>query len=356
MFESASQPTDPADADRVTAALSAAFDAGPARQYPSRDGRRARPYVTADHRPEPGRRTRRTRSPSASSARSAGPPPAPARPCTASPSAASAGTARQPSRTDHPGRRASGVSRVGAVTTEPARPSRPPWAAAWWQAVCVGCHPGGADLTVVDPDDANAIAWARTSLRRQKISDLFDALVAVVPLPTEVDAPAWAPTSPSRVPLRPGRHRAHLGTAPGAGPAGQPRGPSPPCRSGAATTCPATPDQREIRLMVGPPAPARPSSPPDSPSSTDDRVVAGPGDPNLTGRLAAEVPGIINWALDGLARLGIAGRDHGTVVQPRSGHHHAGHRLAHVRVRPRALRHRPEGRPAWRPAQGRSLG
>ncbi|MFJ1651749.1 hypothetical protein ACIOC2_10090 [Streptomyces sp. NPDC088337] len=45
---------DPADADRVTAALSAAFDTGPARQYPTRDGRRTRLYVTADHRPEPG--------------------------------------------------------------------------------------------------------------------------------------------------------------------------------------------------------------------------------------------------------------------------------------------------------------
>ncbi|MFG2265157.1 hypothetical protein [Streptomyces sp. NPDC048720] len=45
--------TDPADADRVTAALSAAFDTGPARQYPTRDGRRTRLYVTADHRPEP---------------------------------------------------------------------------------------------------------------------------------------------------------------------------------------------------------------------------------------------------------------------------------------------------------------
>ncbi|MGV9239642.1 hypothetical protein [Streptomyces nigra] len=46
--------TDPADADRVTAALSAAFDTGPARQYPTRDGQRTRLYVTASHRPEPG--------------------------------------------------------------------------------------------------------------------------------------------------------------------------------------------------------------------------------------------------------------------------------------------------------------
>lgn len=43
----------PADADRVTAALSAAFTVGRARQYPTRDGQRTRLYVTADHRPEP---------------------------------------------------------------------------------------------------------------------------------------------------------------------------------------------------------------------------------------------------------------------------------------------------------------
>lgn len=46
--------TDPADADRVTAALSTAFAIGQARQYPTRDGQRTRLYVTADHRPEPG--------------------------------------------------------------------------------------------------------------------------------------------------------------------------------------------------------------------------------------------------------------------------------------------------------------
>ncbi|GAA0668305.1 hypothetical protein GCM10009535_55220 [Streptomyces thermocarboxydovorans] len=41
---------DPDDADRVSAALAAAFATGPARQYPTRDGRRTRLYVTADHR------------------------------------------------------------------------------------------------------------------------------------------------------------------------------------------------------------------------------------------------------------------------------------------------------------------
>ncbi|MFJ5775744.1 hypothetical protein [Streptomyces sp. NPDC093094] len=44
---------DPADTDRVSRALAAAFDISPARKYPARDGKRARLYVTADHRSEP---------------------------------------------------------------------------------------------------------------------------------------------------------------------------------------------------------------------------------------------------------------------------------------------------------------
>ncbi|MGW0543298.1 bifunctional DNA primase/polymerase [Streptomyces griseoincarnatus] len=51
-----------------------------------------------------------------------------------------------------------------AATTEPAVIVSPAWAAAWRRAVCVGYHPGGAELTVVDLDDADAIAWARTAL------------------------------------------------------------------------------------------------------------------------------------------------------------------------------------------------
>jgi hypothetical protein len=39
----------PDDADRVSQALATAFDTGPARQYPTRDRKRLRPYVTADH-------------------------------------------------------------------------------------------------------------------------------------------------------------------------------------------------------------------------------------------------------------------------------------------------------------------
>ncbi|MFI6851748.1 bifunctional DNA primase/polymerase [Streptomyces sp. NPDC050416] len=51
-----------------------------------------------------------------------------------------------------------------AATTDPAVIVSPSWAAVWRRAVCVGYHPGGAGLTVVDLDDADAIAWARTVL------------------------------------------------------------------------------------------------------------------------------------------------------------------------------------------------
>ncbi|MFR0359096.1 bifunctional DNA primase/polymerase [Streptomyces sediminimaris] len=51
-----------------------------------------------------------------------------------------------------------------AATTSPEVIVSAPWAAAWRRAVCVGYHPGGAGLTVVDLDDADAIAWARTAL------------------------------------------------------------------------------------------------------------------------------------------------------------------------------------------------
>ncbi|CAL9295741.1 bifunctional DNA primase/polymerase [Streptomyces sp. SudanB66_2053] len=51
-----------------------------------------------------------------------------------------------------------------AATTDPVVIASPAWAGAWRRAVCVGYHPGGAGLTVVDLDDADAIAWARTAL------------------------------------------------------------------------------------------------------------------------------------------------------------------------------------------------
>ncbi|WP_217215441.1 hypothetical protein [Streptomyces sp. AC550_RSS872] len=42
---------EPDDVDRVSQALAAAFDTGPARQYPTRDRKRTRLYFTSDHRP-----------------------------------------------------------------------------------------------------------------------------------------------------------------------------------------------------------------------------------------------------------------------------------------------------------------
>ncbi|MFF0836765.1 MULTISPECIES: DNA primase [unclassified Streptomyces] len=51
-----------------------------------------------------------------------------------------------------------------AATTDPAVIASPPWAAAWRRAVCVGYHPGGAGVTVVDLDNPDAITWARTAL------------------------------------------------------------------------------------------------------------------------------------------------------------------------------------------------
>jgi len=51
-----------------------------------------------------------------------------------------------------------------AATTAPAAIASPVWAAAWRQAVCVGYHPGGAGLTVVDLDNVEAIAWAHGAL------------------------------------------------------------------------------------------------------------------------------------------------------------------------------------------------
>lgn len=51
-----------------------------------------------------------------------------------------------------------------AATTDPCVITSAAWVAVWRQAVCVGYHPGGAGLTVVDLDDAAAIAWARRTL------------------------------------------------------------------------------------------------------------------------------------------------------------------------------------------------
>ncbi|MGA5321864.1 bifunctional DNA primase/polymerase [Streptomyces seoulensis] len=51
-----------------------------------------------------------------------------------------------------------------AATTDPAVIDAPAWARAWREAAAVAYHPGGAGLSVVDLDDAAAVAWARESL------------------------------------------------------------------------------------------------------------------------------------------------------------------------------------------------
>ncbi|MFD9564779.1 bifunctional DNA primase/polymerase [Streptomyces sp. NPDC059994] len=51
-----------------------------------------------------------------------------------------------------------------AATTNPRVIGSPQWAPAWRQAVGIGYHPGGANLTVVDLDSPAAVTWARQSL------------------------------------------------------------------------------------------------------------------------------------------------------------------------------------------------
>ncbi|QES42975.1 DNA primase [Streptomyces venezuelae] len=51
-----------------------------------------------------------------------------------------------------------------AATTDPNIISSHIWREAWLSASAIAYHPGGAGLTVVDLDDADAIAWARTNL------------------------------------------------------------------------------------------------------------------------------------------------------------------------------------------------
>ncbi|WP_433891763.1 DNA primase [Streptomyces sp. CA-111067] len=51
-----------------------------------------------------------------------------------------------------------------AATTDPDTLNSPEWARAWWDAAAVAYHPGGAGLTVVDLDNADAITWAREAL------------------------------------------------------------------------------------------------------------------------------------------------------------------------------------------------
>ncbi|MFE7264942.1 bifunctional DNA primase/polymerase [Streptomyces sp. NPDC057592] len=56
-----------------------------------------------------------------------------------------------------------------AATTDPAVLQSSAWTEAWQQAQAVAYHPGGARLTVVDLDDADAIAWARQALPATRI-------------------------------------------------------------------------------------------------------------------------------------------------------------------------------------------
>ncbi|MEU6492653.1 bifunctional DNA primase/polymerase [Streptomyces sp. NPDC046984] len=51
-----------------------------------------------------------------------------------------------------------------AATTDPVVLRSRGWARVWREAAAVAYHPGGADLTVVDLDNAAAIAWARANL------------------------------------------------------------------------------------------------------------------------------------------------------------------------------------------------
>ncbi|MFI5629302.1 bifunctional DNA primase/polymerase [Streptomyces sp. NPDC051664] len=51
-----------------------------------------------------------------------------------------------------------------AATTNTDVLASPSWAAAWRDAQAVAYHPGGAGLTVVDLDDAQAVSWARNTL------------------------------------------------------------------------------------------------------------------------------------------------------------------------------------------------
>ncbi|MFK3732498.1 bifunctional DNA primase/polymerase [Streptomyces sp. NPDC088090] len=51
-----------------------------------------------------------------------------------------------------------------AATTNPRVLTSRQWGMAWRKARAIGYHPGGAGVTVVDLDNADAVAWARTAL------------------------------------------------------------------------------------------------------------------------------------------------------------------------------------------------
>ncbi|MEU3616072.1 DNA primase [Streptomyces sp. NPDC006872] len=77
---------------------------------------------------------------------------------------------------DRPNMKAAGPCRCSgpchgwaAATTDPHVLTSPGWAPAWRQAVAVAYHPGGAGVTVVDLDNAAAVAWARETLPATRI-------------------------------------------------------------------------------------------------------------------------------------------------------------------------------------------
>ncbi|OEV02248.1 DNA primase [Streptomyces qinglanensis] len=51
-----------------------------------------------------------------------------------------------------------------AATTDPHTIGSPAWRRRWREAAAVAYHPGGAGLTVLDLDHADAVAWARATL------------------------------------------------------------------------------------------------------------------------------------------------------------------------------------------------
>ncbi|MFE6173723.1 bifunctional DNA primase/polymerase [Streptomyces sp. NPDC056464] len=56
-----------------------------------------------------------------------------------------------------------------AATTNPRTINSPTWTRAWREAAAVAYHPGGAGLTVVDLDNAEAITWACEALPATRV-------------------------------------------------------------------------------------------------------------------------------------------------------------------------------------------
>ncbi|MDX2680844.1 DNA primase [Streptomyces soliscabiei] len=80
-------------------------------------------------------------------------------------------TGRPPRCGGRPNMKAAGPCRCpapchawAAATTDPHVIASPVWVPVWREAVTVAYHPGGAGLTVVDLDNAAAVAWARATL------------------------------------------------------------------------------------------------------------------------------------------------------------------------------------------------